>query len=264
MAASTRVKDLLWRVSDLLGDVRPQFNRWPERSLVNWLNDGQLVIARFLPPSCSGVYTVRLQPGTRQSIESIAPADIRNVDGSTPSTTVFGVQLLSLVRNMGTAGTTPGRAIADPIDRRVLDTSSPNWHLRSSQVIDQYVYDPQVPLIFYVDPGVPSGRLWVEASMIVRPTLVPNTGTDLSPLYSFDGTSTTLISISDEYVPDLVDYICARAFGVNQDYAGDPNKEAGFANRFLGSLNSKVAALTGANPNLQRLPMAPQPLGQAS
>ena len=44
----------------------------------------------------------------------------------------------------------------------------------------------------------------------------------------------------------------------------DGNKATYFANLFLGSLNAKVQVLTGTNPNLKRLPMAPEPIGAAA
>jgi hypothetical protein len=45
---------------------------------------------------------------------------------------------------------------------------------------------------------------------------------------------------------------------------GDPAKAVAYTQMFTGSLNAKVAAITGVNPNLQRLPLAVEPLGAAS
>ena len=72
MASTVLVRDLIRRVSVLLQDTAPQFERWPEQELVDWLNDAQVAITKFLPAACARVDAIRLKPGTRQSIETIA------------------------------------------------------------------------------------------------------------------------------------------------------------------------------------------------
>ena len=47
------VREVLRRVCTLLTDVSPQFVRWSEGELVDWVNDGQLAIARYLPTAAS-------------------------------------------------------------------------------------------------------------------------------------------------------------------------------------------------------------------
>lgn len=265
MAATTKVKDLLWRVSGLLQDVAPQFNRWPEQELVNWLNDGQLAITKFLPAACSRIDAIKLKPGTRQSIETILQADCIPGDGSTPAGPIYGVQLLDVIRNMGPNGSTPGDAIPQPVDRRILDTQRANWHTVSGTKVNQITYDPRTPRHFYVQPAVPvSPAMWVEIAYIAQPALIPNTGTPGAELYLNSGSSTTTISIGDEHVDDLVNYVCARAYMKNADFAVNDGRAAGFSGLFTSSLNAKVLAITGNNPNLQRLPLAPEPIGAAS
>lgn len=265
MAATTKVKDVLWRVSGLLQDVAPQFNRWPEQELVNWLNDGQLAITKFLPAACSRVDTIKLKPGTRQSIESILAADVLPGDGSTPPGPVYGVQVLDVIRNMGADGLTPGKAIPQPVERRILDTQRPNWHSVNGTSVNQITFDPRTPRHFYVQPGIPATpAVWIELAYIAQPQLIPNTGAPGSELYSNAGASTLAISIGDEHVEDLVDYVCARARMKSADFTTDKNEAVMYSSRFISNLNAKVAAITGNNPNLQRLPLAPEPIGQAS
>ena len=69
--------------------------------------------------------------------------------------------------------------------------------------------------------------------------------------------------MSDEYIDDLVNYIVARANMKPVEWA-DGNKAAYFTSLFTGSLNAKVVAVTGNNPNLTRLPFAPEPVGRAN
>jgi hypothetical protein len=245
--------------------VAPQFNRWPEQELVNWLNDAQLAITKYLPASCARVDTIKLKTGSRQSIEVIQAADCKPGDGSTPVNPIYGVQPLDFICNMGTDGLTPGAAIPPPVDRRILDTQRANWHAVAGPVVYQIVYNPATPLYFFVQPAAPAvNPPWIMLGYIAKPAGIPNTGAPGSELYTFAGSSTLVISVDDVYLDDLVDYVCARAYTKNAEFAGNDSKAAFFTNRFLGSLNLRVTSLTGQNPNLKRLPFAPEPVGAAS
>ena len=263
MAGTAKVRDVLWRASVLLGDEKPQqFIRYPENELVNWLTDAQLAITKYLPAACSRIDVLRLKPGSRQSIEVIPVTDSKPGDGSTPSAPIYGIEVLDVIRNMGTDGVTPGPAISDAVDRRMLDTQDRNWHSRTGNRVSDVVQDPRTRTYFYVHPSVPNG--WVEVAYTARPAVIPNTGTRDAPLYAYSGNNAAAISLGDEWVDDLVNYICARAKMKQAEVNGDASGAAMFANLFLGSLNAAVTALTGNNPNLKRLPLAPNPVGAAS
>jgi hypothetical protein len=263
MAATTKVKDVIWRISVILQDVAPQFQRWPEKELVHWLNDAQVAITKFMPSACARRDVVKLKPGTRQSIESIAAADCKPGDGSTPGAAIVGTLLLDVTRNMGSDGLTPGNSIR-PVPREIMDTQTPNWHTVAGTSISSYMFDPRNPRYFYVTPGVHATTpVWAEIDYTAQPIAIPNTGSAGSELYLETGGSTTVISIADEFVDDLVNYVVARSYNKASEY-GDPNKATAYTNLFTNSLNAKVAAITGSNPNLKQLPLAPQPLAQAS
>ncbi len=263
MAATEKVKDVLWRISVLLQDVSPQFQRWSENEIVNWLNDGQMAIVKYLPAACSRIDAVKLKAGTRQSIESIAAADCKPGDGSTPSVAILGTQVLDVIRNMGSDGVSAGRPIR-VVKRETLDVESPNWHSTTGSAVSSYTHDPRNARYFYVTPGVPaSPAVWAEVSYTAQPTKIPNTGAPGSELYLVGGSSTTVIGVADEFVDDLVNYVVARANMKNAEQ-GDMNKASAFSAMFTGSLNSKVAAITGNNPNLKFLPFAPEPIGAAN
>jgi hypothetical protein len=251
MASTVLVRDVFWRVSVILQDTTPQFQRWPERELVHWLNDAQVAITKFLPMACSRVDAIKLAAGTRQSIETIAAADCKPGDGSVPGVAINGTQLLDVVRNMGSNGTTPGKAIRI-VEREVLDSQSPTWHTLTGAAVSSFVYDPRTPRYFYVFPGV-TGTVWAEIAYTAQPIAIPAGGAPGAELYGVDGGSAQKISIADEFTDDLVNYVVARAHMKDTKY-GDPSKAVAHSNLFTGSLNAKVTAVKGENPNLQRLP----------
>lgn len=251
MASSILVKDVLYRVSAQLHDINPQFTRWTQRELVSWLNDGQKAIAKYMPSSCSRVDAVKLAPGTKQSIESIAANSIIPGDGSAASL-VMGHYLQSVVRNMGSNGSTPGRAIR-VADREILDVNSPDWHSETSNTVSQFIFDPRTPKVFYVSPGVPAATsVWVEISYLANPVEISVSGS-----YGMDGNDTTKISVDDKYVDDLVNYILARAYMKDAEFATNSNQAAAHSQLFISSINAQVTALTGVNPNLRSLPFNP-------
>jgi hypothetical protein len=254
---SIKVKDALFRVSTQLQDIAPQFTRWTERELVTWLNDGQKAIAKYLPASCTRVDAFKLKPGTKQSIELIAAADVKPGDGSAAAA-VYGNYLNDVIRNMGADGLTAGRAVR-VISREVLDSQNPDWHTNvGNGRVDQFIFDPRAPKNFYVTPAVGPTATWVEISYLANPVEIPNTGTIPAPLYGADGNSAAVISIDDKYIDDLVNYVLARAYMKDADFATSQPNAGAYSSMFTGSLNAQVTALTGNNPNLSALPFSAQ------
>jgi hypothetical protein len=251
MAAKTLVKDVLYRVSVQLHDVSPQFNRWTSRELVSWLNEGQRAIAKYIPTSCSRIDAIKLQPGTKQSIDVVAAARIVPGDGSS-AVDIQGNALQSVVRNMGSNGATPGKAIRIT-DRETLDVNDPNWHTATGSAVSQYVFDPRTPKIFYVSPGVSAtGNVWVEISWLTDPADINIDGS-----FAWDGADATVISIDDKFSDDLVNYILARAFMKDAEAAANAAMASSAAQLFVASINAQATAITGVNPNLRTLPLVP-------
>lgn len=260
---SVLVRDLLFDVSAMLLDVDPQFTVHSERELVGWLNDAQVAIATYLPTASSRIDVVRLQPGTRQSIEALAAADVKVGGGVVASAPVAGLQLLDLICNMGTNGSTPGKSIPQPVDRRILDASMPTWHGVEGPEVKGYTFDPRLPRHFHVFPAVPATRLWVSLSYCVAPMAIPAGGAPGAEIYKVDGANPLTISLADDNRMDLIHYCCARAFLKKADSTLDDNKVAQYSSLFMNSLNARAEAATGVNPNLRRLPFAPAPTGAA-
>lgn len=260
MIATTLVKEVLWRAAVLLQDTTPQYGANPEGELVDWLNDGQMAITKFLPAACSRIDAIKLKAGTLQSIESILAADCKPGDGSTPAVAIRGAMVLDILCNMGADGLTPGKSIR-LTERNVLDSQSPQWHTVSGAAVSSWMFDPRMPRHFLVTPALATTG-WVRVAYTAQPIKIPAGGAAGAEIYAKDGASAVVISISDEHVDDLANYIVARSNMRKTEWA-DANKATVFSAMFLNSLNAKVASITGNNPNLTQLPFAPEPIGRA-
>lgn len=254
MPGTILVREALSRAAVLLNDASPVlFNRFPQASLIGYLNDAGLAIVKFLPSAGSCQCAIKLRPGSAQSIETIAPADAQ----PTPPAPIKGLTLLRVVCNMGSDGVTEGRAVR-LVDQRTLDAVSPDWRLAANAkaTVTSVCFDPQVPREFAVTPPVPAtGSVWVRAMFVAQPVKLTAA--------SYLADAVTVIPLPDEHIDDLVNYIVARANMIDSEWA-DANKAAFFSGLFLNSLNGKVASASGSNPNLKKLPFAPQPLGAAA
>ena len=99
--------------------------------------------------------------------------------------------------------------------------------------------------------------------LVATSLVTANTGTVGGELYLVSGSSAQKLCIADEHSDDLVNYIVARANMKDTEWS-DGNKAMAFAKLFTDSINGLVTARTGSNPNLKRLPFAPEPMGAAS
>lgn len=191
--------------------------RWPDSELLDWLNDGQREIVLYKPNAFIKNLAVRMAGGTKQSL----PAD--------------GVQLIDVVRNMGTNGTTPGRAVRITM-REVLDSQLPDWHSETpNSVVKHYAYSMLDPKNFYVYPPQPAaGQGYIELVYGASPT---------------DTTLVGTITLDDIYQNVLVDYILYRAYSKDTEYAADQNRAAAHQNAYIAALTGKAKVEVGANPN---------------
>lgn len=265
MAATFTVQETVWRISLLLNDSQDQFSAWPESDIVRWLDDAQLAIVKYLPLSASAIYSMLLERGnTLQSIERLVPSKVKNWKGVAPSQDVLGLQLIEVMNNMGADGVTPGEAIRI-IDAERLNTRTPNWRTVRGSKVRSYTFNPLVPMHFEVTPAPPADSdLWVRIAMAAQPARIPNDGTPGAERYRMDGGTDdeTTISVHDENIDTIVNYVVARANMEPVDWA-DPQKASAFTSLWAESMNTKVQTATGTNPNLGRLPFAPQPLAAA-
>lgn len=212
--ATINISSVISKAQTILQDTTGV--RWPETELLGWLNDGQREIVLFKPNAFVKNVAVQLAAGTKQDL----PAD--------------GVQLIDVPRNMGTNGTTPGRAIRIAM-REILDAQLPNWHAATaSATVVHYMYNMLDPKRFYVYPPQPaSNRGYVELVYGAAPT---------------EATLGSTITLDDIYQTVLLDYILYRAYSKDTEYAADQNRAAAHQNAYLAALTGK-AKVEGVNPN---------------
>jgi hypothetical protein len=257
MARTTLVRTFLRSVCTTLQDISPQYSRWPEQELVVYANYGQAAIAKYLPQAGSRVDAIKLKPGTQQDLTRVLAADIIPGDGSAAADT-HGVSLLDINRNQGANGLVPGRVIR-VVDRYTCDTNDPDWHTRTATAVKEYLFDKNMPKTFYVSPGVPaSPAVWVNVSWLAEPIRIPAGGEKGSEVYLFDGASTTLLGIQDQWVEDLHNYCVAVALLKGSKNFQNLPKSQAHAGLFTASINAQAQVLAGVSPNLKTLPMVDQ------
>jgi hypothetical protein len=214
--ATLQVSQLITNVSTLLQDVTNI--RWPQTELLAWLNDGQREVAVYKPNAFTKNVSLQLVAGTKQTV----PADT--------------ISLVDVVRNLGTSGTTPGRAIRT-VSREILDAQTPYWHSATpaAEVI-HFTYNPLDLKHFYVYPPQPaSGQNQVEVIYLASPT---------------DATLTSTITLDDIYITALTDYVLYRAYSKDAEYAANTTLAAAYYQNFMSIVQGKATAETISNPNL--------------
>lgn len=146
--------------------------RWTPAEALLWLNDGQRETVHQLPKANTIRATPTVVSGTRQTLAGLG--------------LTAGIEIVDVVRNMATDGTTPGRAIVKR-DRAWLDLRNPNWHSDTAADAYDWMFDERDPKAFYIYPAKPGGKLEVIYSALP---------TDLASLAS-------AISLDDTYANAL-------------------------------------------------------------
>jgi len=203
---TTAVNDIVDRAETILQDTTNV--RWPSAELVDWLNAGQVEVVLLKPNShVTHAAVVLVISETKQSIPSA------------------GIQLIDVVRNMGTGGSTPGDAIR-LIDRKLLDEQVPDWHSATgSAVVKHFMFDPRNPRNFFVYPPQPgSSPGYVDIVYSATPAAASAGGN---------------ITLGDEYANVLLDYILYRAYQKDADYAENSQRAALYYQAFIGALGKK-------------------------
>jgi hypothetical protein len=189
--------------------------RWTRSELLAWLNDGLRQIVLIQPSASSTTVSKKLDAGTRQTLPT------------------GGWLLLQMYRNMGTTGTTPGRAIRI-VSRELLDNFNPNWHTATAAAeVRNYIYDIQDQTVFYVYPPN-TGTQYVELNYSAQPT-------DLT-------SETEAIPIFDIFQSALVDYILYRACSKDAEYAPGLQLAQGYLATFVAAVGGKAQTETTNDP----------------
>ena len=206
--------DVLDRCSAELNDTGRV--RWTEAMLLGYLSDAMRQTVLLRPDANATVATVQLTAGNTK--QSIPPGAIR---------------FLSLVRNMGAGGTSPGTPIV-PTTREGMDAASATWHTDTpSSIIDHYLYNADTPQYFYVSPP-------------------PATGTYVEMEYALDiaelASMTDTLPLSSIWMEPLREYVLYRAYSVNNASMADKQNAMAHLKQFYLAVGEEGRAKALFNP----------------
>jgi hypothetical protein len=211
-------QDVLMRVDALVQD--PQNTFWTQAQQLKWLSDAQRLVVVAKPDQNVTAATLQLAAGTRQALPT------------------GKLKLIRVTRNMGTNGTTPGKAIR-LLDIDDMNSFSPGWHSATeSAEVKGYMFDPNAPKMFFVTPPQPgSNQGYIE----YLASSVPAEITDPA----------NTIVVDDVFLPVLVDYVTARCLA-----AESTENSANKANFYFGlvaqALGMDTQAVRQTDPNVER------------
>jgi hypothetical protein len=145
-----------------------------------WMNDAQRAIAALRPDAFPITETIVLKEGTKQEIP--------------PS----GLRMGSVVRNI-TMADAPGPTVRKTYIQ-VMDLD-PDWHsAQAANTIQHWMDDPADPRSYYVYPPAAAGTKVEITYPAIPPTIL------LSEI------STENISLPDEFIDAMVEWILFRAY----------------------------------------------------
>jgi len=206
--------DYIVDAADVYGDTG--YDRVSTTTWIKYLNAGIRALILVRPDAGAVTESITLSAGIRQTVAS----DV--------------LRLLDITRNMGTDGLTAGKIIT-AASRKHIDYSNLLWPAASGEtVVDNFSYDKENPLVFYVTPPVHATTVvQVEAVFSQLPTAVSATG---------DSTGT-----NDVFFEALVTYMLYKAF-VADDEDVEFSKGMTFLQNFFNLLQVESAASVAAGP----------------
>ena len=189
---ATKVRSILNRVAAILHDEA--HTRWSEAELLEWLNDGQRVIARG---PVTDAYVIR--------------DNVTAVEGSVQTLPSNAIRLIDVIRNVS-----DGSAIRQS-DYAIVDMLRSTWRLDSTGPAEVFFYDDRNPKQFEVFPPQAGGEL-IEVLYNGEPENAQITGE---------------IIINNLYADSLIDYVAYRAFSKDTEDVSSLNRSTAFYNAFL-------------------------------
>jgi len=185
---SVKASKIIAEAADAMFD--PSYTRFDKvNDWLKWLNAGQKQTVILKPDAYVKVTARGMAAGVRQTLAANE------------------LLLFDIVRNIGTDGLTPGPAIYE-VDKDHFTQLNPNWAKdQESTEVQVYMYDPDVPQIFWIYPPQPSSgsRGQVEIVLSTIPPEVSDVEND--------------ISLNDQYEDALRHYMLYRAYLVNAKHS---------------------------------------------
>lgn len=193
----TAVSVLTDRAASAIGD--PNLRRWNAGDWLDYLNDGRRALVALVPQAGAvNKNFLKLDAGSKQSLDA------------------GDITLVRIVRNMGTDGKTPGRAITH-VRMQDLDDADPNWHtMTPTSEVKHFMWESLDPLVYYTYPPN-DGTGYVEANVFTTPVDADANGDS---------------GVLGVYDPFLVHYMLFRAYGRNTDTASQ-SESTRYYNLFL-------------------------------
>ena len=209
----TQAQVVLSKAALVLKD--PEFVRWSEAELLDWISEAQVAIART-PGAYSLTKVMPLVEGTRQTL----PKDAWS--------------LVTVTRNYEEDGETPLTPIR-LVTRALLDASIPTWHMGPQRpLVENYVYDERSPGVFFVYPPN-DGTGHAEVVYMGIPPKVESAEQELS--------------LDDSFVPAILSYVLYRAFSKDSDYAPGAQSAATYFSAYNTELSNAIQARSLTTPN---------------
>lgn len=210
------VSDVDARMSDLLFD--PARARWSLDERCRWISDALKFLSTVRPEALTVTESVLLVAGVKQSLSANS------------------VRLVSVLRNMGVNGTTPGRSIY-VAEEETIRAYDPVWGVAAgSGVIENFCYDERTPLVFLVYPAVPaSPAVYVELARVALPAAVT--------------ALTDALGIPDHYFPAVLDFALWRCFSKDAEFGPQSPQARAYQEQVAGFLGVSAQALLLSSPN---------------
>lgn len=208
---ATAASKILTRASRSLQDAGGV--RWPELTLLDWLNAGQREILVVRPDACNLGAELTLAAGVRQQLPT------------------NGVKLLNVSHN---TGANAGLAAITPCERSMLDAYTPGWRNGIQRgVVQHTMYDAMEPRFFDVYPPALAGTK-VFANYAATPA-------DLTM-------ANQNINVADTWENALLDYVLFRAFSMDAEAADATQRALAHLQLFNGTTGAEIKATAGVSP----------------
>jgi hypothetical protein len=185
--------------------------RWTETELLTWAKDGEKEIVRIKPDANSVIEVVELSAGPMQALPDRA------------------IQLLDVLSNMGTTGSTRGNIIS-VVERQIMDAIKPDWMIATAaDVVTHVIYDPvRSPKTYWVYPQS-TGDNYIE---IITGKLPDNESNVIGDN----------LEIGEEYESSLLHFILAMSFAKDSDVLQSGERMIGHMSAFLNMLGRRDLA----------------------
>lgn len=229
--------DVITRVRDALLDLGTTY-RWTDAELLRWLTDAQREVCLLFPEA--NVTTAKVTPDA---------ADVR-IDMRLRASPAMPIAILRFAASDDELNDRMGYELK-LVEKAVLDAFDPGWMgyrpataaLNTPATSGQYyraaVIDPKDPLAFWLYPRAHNSfAVWVTYT--ASPAALAATSDALT--------------LGDQYIPVLTDYVLYRALGKDSVYTGAPAKSKEFQDSFMQKLSFATGRRFELSPTKARAP----------